>query len=492
MSEEIVKFIHTLGMFSEEDINAIEKIDDEILKSYKIWKMILTKKCADIFAKEKMEELKEQVLFEIDSKIEDLESKSICGYSNEIMILYEQEQQKLEELKEKRQQVEKMNYDELFDMITDKVFGSKTDMEFLLKQKNQREKQKLKALSYEGKKAYKDGQLDIKVLSKIFNEIKENNYIEFYKRVKQKIENDEELKNIRETKKYKKEIIEEKYIEIYDEKIKKQIEKIIEKIKSISNEPIKNYQDGDRINITRLENDIKKLKEKGLIGKIIGKIKGKKIDEVLSELETLKNNMTKVRNMKVRHQEIGFSLNKNMQDKLEKLQYSTDITFEKMFENRMKEIIEQEGTAINITQEEIDKTTNMFDKKIEEETNKITDKIRNSEKCTDEELEQIKKFAQLMDMKEKQAIELLNNDNEVYSALYLFVNGNQAYACIDETNAKPILTTINPNYSKINELDNLVNICFKNNTEIEYTGNTQKQLRIGSQKYNSNQLKMKK
>ena len=457
--DEEQNFIKTISFFNKHS----NQISDEEKFFFEAWYKIIYTECSKIYTIDKIRKIKRNILEECRNKIIKIESERKIGLDYNLQIIFDTEERQLKKLEEKINTIETMEEEELLDIIVRSLFISEEQIKLLKEEKEIKELEKFKNLSYGGKKCVDGEIINEKILKKIYNDIKQSHLLDITERVKELEKTNDQFQKLKSAKTNSKSTIYFKIVEIYKEKIDKIKHEIKNELSKISKHKYLEYIDSKDINLIRLRTQIEKDLEKAQtkIAKFVNPKKEERLKELLSTI-----------NGTIEHEKIQEEYDKKIEiteyNKLNNEIYNNSAVARIINEEKTK-ILGSTGVIINNLNEDIiEKLINDFKKEIDEAAKTINEQI--TILATREEHNRIKNFAKKIGMSVENTLKLLTNEDNIYICLYTYIFGTEIQnKIVNPSIAENLLGELEPRFqTKERTLKNMI----ENNYECKERQNT--------------------
>lgn len=433
MSKEAKNFIGALKMLAHREVRkeAETEIDEDTRLLYELWHREILAACTKIYTKSKIREVKKELLESAKKQIILLNERKIKGFDLFLNDVSLEEERKIQNIKNRIKYIEGLSEEQLVEEIIKSLCGSSDYIETIINRKEQMEQEKLKKLSYRGKKVVEDNKINNETAKRIFEEIKEKELNQISERVAETLNTNEQFVSLRETENNAKNIIIYEVAKIYRDKIAKIRMEIQQELEKLSSK-YKSFANTDDLNLVRikasLENDVAKT------GFLISKKKKEKYKELISVIEGTLQHEKDLQEYAARIQDFG------MTDRMKNVFDETEVKNE-IREHRIA-IMNRTGIIIDkISDQTIELEAAQLKKEVKAKAKAINDSVTTV--CTVEEKEKIEEFANTIGLSVKEAIKFISNDNSMYSCLYAHIFGNEVLSKINDENAEEYLGMLN-------------------------------------------------
>lgn len=432
---DVKDFLNAIKFMQSKEGKEQSKImDEETVMLYNIWHKIILAECGEIYTKSKIREIRKKILATSKQKIEELQSKRIIGFDNSLALINNAEERIINNLENTISYINSIDEKELIDLILESVFISKENIEILLHKKSQMEQEKFEKLSYKGQKCVEGDTINDELLKKIYNEIKGRGLNLISNRVESTVNTNNQFLNLNKTKINAENIIIYEIYKIYEEKIEKIKQEIVNDLQKLSKSKYSTYIESENINLVRLIEQLKE-EQKSINGlrKIFNKKKQAELSGIISTVDGT----------------IGHIKTKEEYEKRIR-NFEIDNTMEEIYNNTevSKKINEQKNIVLSGTGIIINNITDDIIKLYSEELRGELDiqlaliNAQTKETCTIEEQTEVEEFAKIIGMSIENALKFLKNENSTYACLFTYLFGTEVQNKLDNNLAPEILSKI--------------------------------------------------
>lgn len=433
MTKEAKEFIDALKFLNHRDGKAeIRQLEEDTALIYEIWYKEISTECAKIYTKAKIREVKKQLLADAKKQIKRIQERQLKGFNSVIERFDFTEERMITDLEKSIKYIENLNEEDLIDLIISSLYGSTEYIETLKHRKEEMEKSKLGKLSYKGKKAVEDDQINDEIVQKIYNDIKGKGLFSISKRVETTLSTNEQFMNLRETERHAREIITCEIAKIYRDKIEKIRHEIQEELGKLK---YKDFANTDELNLVRVKAKLKTdLANSGLL---TSKKTKEKMQDLISAIEGTIQHEKDFEEYTARIK--GFQMTDQMKNVFDETEVKNEIR-----EHR-KAIMNRTGIIIDkISDEIIEYEAEQLRKEVKAKAKAINDQVETM--CTVEERIKVEEFAHTIGLSVKEAIGFLRQEESIYPCLFTHIFAHEVLSKLDDNNAETILNDIDPEW----------------------------------------------
>lgn len=435
MTHEAQQFIKALKIMNHKDGKEIAQgVDEDTNLIYEIWYKEISSACAKIYTKEKVREIKKQLLETAKKQIKTLESKKTSAYDSMLGITAFEEERRIEQIEAGMQEIEKLDEKELIEKIISSLYVSETYMETLRHRKEEMEKSKLGKLSFNGQKTVEENKVNSEIVKKIYNEIKGKGLNSITQRVEETLNTNEQFVSLRETENNARNIVIYEVAKIYRDKIAKIRMEIQQELEKLSSK-YKSFANTDDLNLVRIKAQLEKdVAEAGIF---TSKKKKEKYSELISVIDGT------IKHEKDFKEYVSSIEDFEMTDRMKNVFDETEVKNE--IREHRKAIMNRTGIIIDkISDQTIELEAAQLKKEVKAKAKVINDSV--TIMCTAEEKTKIEEFANTIGLSVKEAVDFLRNEDSVHSCLFAHIFGNEVLRKIDNNNAELILGQMDPEW----------------------------------------------